>query len=38
MKTKIRLWDAFMFAVMSVIGLAWLFMVLNGIILEDLIP
>lgn len=35
MKTKIRLWDALMFALIVFIGLSWLWMVLNGVYLVD---
>ena len=35
MKTKIRLWDALMLAIMLFIGMSWMWMVINGVYLVD---
>jgi hypothetical protein len=35
MKMKIRLWDAMMIAIMLFVGLAWMWMVANGVYLVD---
>ena len=37
MKMKIRVWDCLMLSIIVVVGLGWMWMVANGVYLDDLV-
>lgn len=36
-KIRVRVWDCLMLSIFIVVGLSWMWMVLNGIYLDDLV-